>query len=98
MLVSSKLFPEATKSSTAHTLVLRHGTRLVLILLPKTYQVSNLLVHILRFLTIARNYLQRRAPFSALKLLQPLSLKLATSMSARTPQLRFIPQRGKQLP
>lgn len=36
--MSSKSFPEATKCSTAHTLVLRYGTRSVLVLLPKSYQ------------------------------------------------------------
>jgi hypothetical protein len=44
MLVSSKLFPEATKSSNVHTLVLRNGKRSVLVLLPKTYQVRKLFV------------------------------------------------------
>lgn len=38
MLVSSKNFPESTTSSTRHTLVLRHGSRNVLVLLPRTYQ------------------------------------------------------------
>ncbi|KAI9507748.1 hypothetical protein F5148DRAFT_75533 [Russula earlei] len=38
MLVSSNLFPDGTKSSTMHTLVLRYGPRHVLVLLPKTYQ------------------------------------------------------------
>ena len=39
MIVSSKNFPEATESSTVHTLVLQYGTKSVLVLLPKTYQV-----------------------------------------------------------
>ncbi|KAI9450606.1 hypothetical protein BJY52DRAFT_1301642 [Lactarius psammicola] len=38
MLVSSKNFPQSTNSSTRHTLVLRHGSRNVLVLLPRTYQ------------------------------------------------------------
>jgi len=38
MLVSSKSFPDKTKSSTMHTLVLSYGPRHVLVLLPKTYQ------------------------------------------------------------
>ncbi|KAI0288678.1 hypothetical protein BC826DRAFT_1036238 [Russula brevipes] len=38
MFVSSKLFSEATKTSTMHTLVLRYGPRHVLVLLPKTFQ------------------------------------------------------------
>ncbi|KAN0137864.1 hypothetical protein V8E53_004348 [Lactarius tabidus] len=38
MLVSSKDFPESTIPSKRHTLVLRHGTRSVLVLLPRTYR------------------------------------------------------------
>ncbi|KAI0301731.1 hypothetical protein B0F90DRAFT_292109 [Multifurca ochricompacta] len=38
MLVSSKHFPEATEMSDNHTLILRHGSRSVLVLLPESYQ------------------------------------------------------------
>ncbi|KAF8262678.1 hypothetical protein EI94DRAFT_1832659 [Lactarius quietus] len=38
MLVSSKDFPESTLPSKRHTLVLRHETRSVLVLLPRTYR------------------------------------------------------------
>ena len=46
MLVSSKPFPERTKCSTIQTLVnvvIQHGAKLVLVILPKTFQVRAIL-------------------------------------------------------
>ena len=43
MLVKSNVFPRETTASDMDTIVLRHGPRHVLVLLPKTYQVRTTL-------------------------------------------------------
>ena len=48
MLVSSKPFSEGTICSTIQTLVIQHEARLVLVILPKTFQVRAILWEISR--------------------------------------------------